>query len=88
MYYDYAVDLQTKASEEMNDAKWQELNKQFEEALEAAIPPFEKAFNMTEDKEIKSAVAECLKNIYFRFRTKGDDYMKSYEKYNDFHKNN
>lgn len=88
MYYDYAVELQTKASEELNDAKWQELNEQFEKALEKAVAPFEKSFEMTDDKEIKNAVAEYLKNIYFRFRSKGDEYMNSYNKYNDFLKAN
>lgn len=88
MYYDYAVELQTKASEEMNDAKWQELNEQFEKALEKAVAPFEKSFGMTDDMEIKKAVAEYLKNIYFRFRTKGDEYMNAYNKYNDYLKAN
>jgi len=88
MYYDYAVELQTKASEEMNDAKWQELNNQFEAALESAIAPFEKSFTMTEDTEIKTAIAEYLKNIYFRFRTKSEEYMNNYNKYNDFLKAN
>jgi len=88
MYYDYAVEIQTKASEEMNDAKWQELNEKFEETLEKAIVPFEKSFNMTEDMEIKKAVAEYLKNIFFRFRNKSDEYMASYNKYNDFLKEN
>lgn len=88
MYYDYAVEIQTKASEELNDAKWQELNKQFEETLEKAIDPFEKAFNMTDDKEIKTAVAEYLKNVFFRFRAKGDDFMQKYNKYNDYLKAN
>jgi tetratricopeptide (TPR) repeat protein len=84
MYYEYAVDLQTQASEELDDTKWMALNKQFEEVLEKAIDPFEKSFTMTEDKEIKKAVAEYLKNIYFRFRDKNADYMAAYEKYNAY----
>lgn len=84
MYYEYAVDLQTQASEELDDAKWMALNKQFEEVLEKAIEPFEKSFTITEDKEIKKAVAEYLKNIYFRFRDKSPEYMAAYEKYNAF----
>ena len=88
MYYEYAVDLQTKASEELDDAKWMELNRQFEEVLEKAIEPFEKSFSMTDDKEIKVAVAEYLKNIYFRFRDKSPDYMAAYEKFNQYVKEN
>ena len=84
MYYEYAVDLQTQASEELDDTKWMALNKQFEEVLEKAIEPFEKSFSLTEDKEIKVAVAEYLKNIYFRFRDKSEEYMAAYEKYNAF----
>ncbi len=80
-YYNKAVDLQTKASDEMDNAKYEALIVEFEKALEAAIEPFEKAFSITEDKEIKSVVAEYLKNIYFRFREKSSDFQANYEKY-------
>ncbi len=81
-YYDYAVDIQAKAAEEMDDAKYESMVKELESSLEAAIAPFEKCFNASEDQEIKAVVAEYLKNIYFRFREKSDEYMAGYEKYN------
>ncbi len=84
LYYEQAVDLQSAASEELDDTKYNKLMEQFEASLEKAIEPFEEAFNMTNDNELKIAVAEYLKNIYFRFRSKGPDYQASYEKYNKF----
>ena len=84
MYYEYAVELQALAVKEPDDYKWYALITQFEASLEKAIDPFEKSFTMTEDKEIKKAVAEYLKNIYFRFRDKSPEYMAAYHKYNTF----
>ena len=65
----------------MDDAKYTELNNKLEECLEAAIVPLEKAFTLTEDKDIRMAVAEYLKNVYFRFREKNADYKAGYDKY-------
>lgn len=82
MYYEKAVDIQTKASEELDDAKYTALMKEFEASLEKALEPFEQSYANSNDPEIKTAVAEYLKNIYFRFRSKGDSYQQAYEKYN------
>ena len=49
-----------------------------------AIAPLEKAFTHTEDPELQAYVAEVLKNIYFRFRDRSDEYRANYEKYNSF----
>lgn len=84
LYYENAVDIQDKANNEMNDAKYMALIKEMETSLETAITPFEEAFKMAEgDKEIQTAIAEYLKNIYFRFRAKGDDYQTKYDFYNN-----
>ncbi len=83
-YYDRAVDIQTKATEEMDDAKYEELVKQLEENLIAAIKPFESCFSICPDPEIKVVVAEYLKNIYFRFREKSEEFKANYDKYNSF----
>ena len=55
-----------------------------EAALENAIEPFEKAFSITQDKDFQVACAEYLKNIFFRFRDKSEEYKAKYDKYNDF----
>ena len=83
-YYDNAVELQAKAADEMDDAKYEAMVKELEANLEAAIEPFEKCFDATQDAEIKAVVAEYLKNIYFRFREKSAEYMAGYEKYNSY----
>lgn len=81
-YYDKAVELQSKAADEVDDKKYEEMIKKLEGYLEAAIIPFEKSYEMSKDKEIQAVVAEYLKNIYFRFRERGDSFKAGYEKYN------
>ena len=81
-YYDKAVEIQSKASEEVDDKKYEAMVKQLEIYLETAIAPFEKCYEVSTDKEIKAVVAEYLKNIYFRFREKGDTFKAGFEKYN------
>lgn len=83
-FYNKAVDLQTKASEELDDAKYMALIGEFEVALKSCIAPFEKAFEVSNDNEVKLSVAEYLKNVYFRFRTENADYQAKYDKYAAF----
>ena len=84
LYYDKAIELQTKASEELDDNKYFALVKEMDETLEKAIEPFEKAFPKCQDPELKNAVAEYLKNIYFRLRDKNPEYEALSKKYESF----
>ena len=81
MLYNHAADLQEKAQNEMDDAKYLVLAEAFEKSLKDCIAPFEKAFELTQDEEIKQGVAEYLRNACFRFRSDAE-YMAKYEKYN------
>lgn len=81
LLYTKALEIQDKASQEFDDAKYEALMVEFDKTLKSAIEPFEKAFSVTEDKEIKVVVAEFLKNIYFRFRDAGDEYKAAHDKY-------
>lgn len=83
-FYSMAIDLQDKAQQELDDAKFTELQNQMEQALENAIAPFEKAFTITQEKDLQLGCAEYLKQIYFRFRDKKPEYKDAYEKYNKF----
>ena len=83
LYYNLAIELQDKAAAELNDAKWQEINKQFVEALKNALTPFEQAYNVTKDDSLKVNIAEYLKNIYYRFYSEGPEYEAGYKKYNE-----
>ena len=83
-FYDKAVDLQNKAAEEMDDAKYTALMGEFEVALKSCIEPFEMAFELCNDTDIKLSIAEYLKNACFRFRTSGDEYVQKYEKYSSY----
>ena len=84
LFYDRAVEVQEKASLEMDDAKYAKLVDELNGYLEKAIEPFEKSFNMSDDKTIKTAVADYLKNIYFRFRDRSAEYQAAYDKYNNY----
>jgi len=81
-YYDKAVDIQTAASDELDDNKYMKMVEELDMTLEKAIAPFEKSFELIQDEEIRIVVVEYLKNIYFRLRTKSPEYEASYEKYN------
>lgn len=86
MYYNKAIEVQTKAQDELDDTKYMALVKEFEEDLKACIPAFEKAFEVTKSEQVKAGVAEYLKNAYYRFRDEGADYMAGYEKYSTYGK--
>lgn len=78
--YNHAVELQEKASFEMDDTKFNLLVEEYEKTLKAAIVPFEKAYEVSKDEELKATIAEYIKNASFRFRT-DPDYQALYEKY-------
>ncbi len=83
LYYELAVELQEKASNEMDDAKYNALVKEFETALKNALDPFEKAFAVAKDPSLKVNIAEYLKNIYYRFSSEGAEYEAGYKKYDE-----
>lgn len=82
LLYSQALELQDKASLEMDDTKYRAMMDEFDSILKNAIVPFEKAYTVTDDAEIQVVIAEFLKNIYFRFRDKGEEYQQAYDKYN------
>ena len=87
MFYNYAIEIQEKANLEFDDKKYMALVEQFEAALMNALEPFEKAYSVSADNNLKVNIAEYLKNIYYRFVTKGDQYEAGYNKYAEIVKN-
>ncbi len=87
LYYNEALELQEKASTEFDQAKYDAIMLDFEAALKNAIEPFEKAFSITKDNDIKVSIAEYLKNIYYRFRDQGPEYQEGYQKYSSIVEN-
>ena len=83
MYYNLAVEIQQKAADEYDDKKYEVLVKEFEAALKSALEPFEKAYAVSKDNDIKVNVAEYLKNIYYRFSSEGQEYVDAYKKYDE-----
>ena len=88
LLYDKAVELSEKAQNELDDAKYQALVKEYEQVLLDAIEPFEKAFEVSQNIQVKLNAAEYLKNIYYRFSSVEDKYMEGYKKYNEYVKAN
>lgn len=87
MFYNQAIEIQEKAQNEFDDAKYMALLEEFEVVLMKALDPFEKAFNVTKDENLKVNVAEYLKNIYYRFISKGEEYEAGYKKYDEIVRN-
>ena len=87
MFYNYAIEIQEKANNEWDDKKYNALVAQFEEALMNALEPFEKAYSISADNNLKVSIAEYLKNIYYRFYSKGGEFEAGYNKYNEVVKN-
>ena len=83
MFYNVAIDIQNEAANEMDNAKYEALVTKMENALLGALEPFEKAYNMSKDDSLRVNIAEYLKNIYYRFYSKGAEYEAGYNKYNE-----
>ena len=87
IYYDEALEYQDKANAELDDTKYQALIEEVNNSLKKAIEPFEQSYELAKgDPELQVAIAEYLKNIFFRFRTQSDEYMAAYEKYDAIYK--
>ncbi|MBO4469609.1 MAG: tetratricopeptide repeat protein [Bacteroidales bacterium] len=80
-WYNKAVDLQDAAAAEMDYKKYDVIMADFEKALKACVEPFEKAFEVTKDDNIKVAVSEYLKNACYRFSYDDESYKEKYDKY-------
>lgn len=83
MYYDLAVEVSNAAAMEADWKKYDVMMEQANGYLKKSMEPFENAFNISKDSEVRLIIAEYLKNIYFRFRTQDDAFMKNYEKFKE-----
>ena len=84
MLYENAVKISEEAQNEMDDTKYFALQEKFEKVLRDAIDPFEKAFEVSKDENLKLSIAEYLKNIYYRFVDEAPEYKAGYDKYDAF----
>ena len=84
LLYNQAVDIQDKAQNEFDDAKYAALVTDFEKSLKGCIEPFEKAFEVSKDEEVKASIAEYLKNACYRFREENPEFAQKYQKYYDY----
>ena len=83
MFYNVAIEYQDKGANEMDNAKYEALVTKMENALLDALKPFEQAYNLSKDNSLRVNIAEYLKNIYYRFYSKGAEYEEGYKKYNE-----
>ena len=83
LYYELAIEIQEKAQNELDDRKYNALVEEFEQTLKNAIDPFEKAYNVSKDNDLKVNIAEYLKNIYYRFSSVSPEFEAGYKKYDE-----
>lgn len=72
LYYNKALEIQDKISPDKEDPKYKILLSEFKDALKLAIEPFEKAFDISANEEVKINIAEYLKNIYNNLKEDDD----------------
>ena len=87
LYCEQADKVREIADKEYDDRKYMALVEQFEGFCLKALPPFEKAFEISKDPQTKTSIAEYLKNLYYRFRDKDASYQAAYDKYSNIVKN-
>ena len=83
LYYDYAVELNDRALNEMDNAKYEALAAQSAAALRETAVQFENAYEIVKDAKRKHALATEIKKIYFRFRSNGGEDEAKYNKYDE-----
>lgn len=81
LYYNKALELQENVPQDKENPKYKIIKEEFNAALKLAIPPFEKAFSLSTDENIKISIAEYLKNIYNNLKEDDKQYIDSYAKY-------
>lgn len=60
---------------------YETLVKKMDNYFLSSIDPYEKAFAISTDEELKIVAATALKQVYFRFRDKDPKYAEGYDKY-------
>jgi len=89
-YYGKAMTLLKKGEDlvdEMNALdvkewkKYDELQAQLVDTYKAAIPYFEKGYEVASMPEVKVACADFLKRLNFQLRSHGDEFQTAYEKW-------
>ena len=83
MFYNIAIEVANAANNEMDNTKYEKLLVKLEEVLMSALSPFEAAYNLSKNESLKVDIADYLKNIYYRFYSKGAEYEAGYNKYNE-----
>ena len=64
--------------------KYDELQEKLAATLKSAIPPFEKAFNVSKNNDVKQVCADYLKRLYFIFRSESPENQAKHEFYDAF----
>ena len=82
LYYNLADKIAEQAQNELNDKKYESLLAKLKESLRNSLPAFQKAYEICTDPAQKVGVGRYIKDIAFRLRNDGDEYMKIYETYN------
>ena len=76
-----AQEAQSLGTSREDIRKYDELIKEWEVALEDALPEFQKAYEVTEEAALKADIAKFVKDIAFRLRDVDPKYMEIYEQF-------
>ena len=82
-FYDAAIEIQTLASDEMDDKKYDALVEEMDQLLIKAAKPLEAAFSLTDNADIQGDIAVYLRNIYYGLQAKDEKYIPMHEKYRE-----
>ncbi|MBR2948151.1 MAG: tetratricopeptide repeat protein [Bacteroidales bacterium] len=85
-YFELAVQAQTEIDLlDISDIKgYEALTAKMDEYLQKSIEPFEKAFEISDNEDVKTNVALALKQIFFRYREKNPEYAEKYKQYDEY----
>ena len=88
LLYDKAREISDKAQNELDDAKYEALVDEYRQILVEAVVPFEKAFEVSQNIQVKINAAEYLKAIYYILKSVDNKYQEAYDKYEEYVKAN
>lgn len=84
IFFDKANSIYDEAQREMDNKKYEALCDAYVENLKLSTAPYEKAFEICSDTQIKSSLAAQLKSIYYRLKQVDATLEGKYQEYSNY----
>jgi tetratricopeptide (TPR) repeat protein len=78
LFYNQAVELQNEAGNELDDAKYRQLDEAMKAAFKRALPYLVRAHELMPEER---SIVETVRGIYYRFREESPDLSERFEYY-------